>query len=99
MDLEDKFEYITIESATDGRREIGTIRDDEEVARLISLISNAPVDHELTPAEDEYDQALSLAFHLQDGTITSRSLYPRSGLLAQGIQVPPSFIEAIERAR
>lgn len=97
MDLEGKVDFISIESP-DGPTEMGAIRNDEEVARLIGMLSSAPVDQNLTPAEDEYEQALSIAFHLQDGTITSRDLYRGSGLLAQGIQVPASFIQAIERA-
>ena len=98
LDILGRVAYISVNSPKDGRTEVAAIRNDDEVARLVSLILRAPVDQALTPAGYEYDQQLFVAFHLKDGTVTSHALFPESGLLWRGIQVPEAFIRAIDRA-
>jgi hypothetical protein len=97
LDLEGKVDYIGINSVKDGRTEISSIRDSEEVKRLVEMVLAAPID-ELREPKD-YDNQMFVAFHLDDGSATSRAFYPSDALLWQGMTVPEDFVRAIEEAR
>ena len=98
LDIEGKVTHISVNSPKDGTTEIGAVRDEEAVAELVEMVLDAPVDEGLEPDGEEYDDQVIFAFHLEDGTVTSRALYPKSRLVSSGIVVPQAFVEAIEKA-
>ncbi len=98
LDIEGKVAYISVNSPKDGRTQIAALRDEEQVKRLVGMVLDAPVDDDLEPDEDEYDNRRLVAFHLEDGTATVRALYPQSRLVSTGIVVPQAFVDAIEKA-
>lgn len=96
LDIDGRVTYIGMNSVNDGRKELASIRDEDEVARLVEMVLEAPVDPHRHPGDD--DRQRFVAFHLDDGTATARAFYPESNLLFRGILVPDAFTEAIEAA-
>jgi hypothetical protein len=99
MDLAGKVDYIGVNSVRDGRTELAAIRDPEEVRSLVEMVLGSPVDQDRFPADNEMDDQVFVAFHLDDGSITARAFYPTSRILARGIIVPQEFSDAIVEAK
>ena len=95
LDIGGKVQYIGVNSAQDGVTELAAITDPEQVAVLVELVLGAPVDQtHLTQVSIQY----FIAFHLRDGTITTRAYSPDSGELFRGIMLPEAFGTAVEQA-
>ena len=95
LDIGGKVQYIGVNSSEDGVTELAAITDPEQVAVLVELVLGAPVDQtHLTQVSIQY----FIAFHLRDGTITTRAYSPDSGELFRGIMLPEAFGTAVEQA-
>ena len=94
LDIGGKVQYIGVNSSEDGVTELAAITDPEQVAVLVELVLGAPVDQtHLTQVSIQY----FIAFHLRDGTITTRAYSPDSGELSRGIMLPEAFGTAVEQ--
>jgi len=94
LDIGGKVRSIDILSNEDGTTVLGTIKNDEQVERLVGFVLSAPVQQNIQPE----DQLLYfIAFHLIDGTTVSRPYWP-AGVLGSGIMTPQKFRDAIIEA-
>lgn len=92
LDISGKVQYIGIASAQDGVTELGAIKDPKQVAALVTLVLQAPVDQNRQPGNTQY----FIAFHLADDTVVTRAYWLDTGELARGILLPKAFGQAIE---
>lgn len=95
LDIGGKVEYVSINSKTDGKTELASIKDQTQVNELVQMILEAPVDQDSSKAGSEQ---YFLEFHLSDGTTTKRSYWLDTGSLSRGIQLPEEFGTAIRSA-
>lgn len=92
LDLVGKVSYIGINSALDGRTELGAVHNQDQVGALIGMVLKAPVDQTLrSNAGPQY----FIDFHFSDGTETTRSYWPASGELSRGVLLPPAFASIV----
>ena len=68
LDIGGKVLYIGIVSDQDGVTELGAIKDSKRVAKLVTLVLEAPVDQNRQGGNRRY----FIAFHLVDGTVVTR---------------------------
>jgi hypothetical protein len=96
LDIGGSVTQIGINSAVDGTTRLAAIDDPEEVAALVQLVLDAPVDHDtLSAGGTRY----FVAFQLDDGTEVVRAYWPGSGELHRGgIMLPPEFAAMVEHA-
>lgn len=95
LDIGGKVHYIGVNSEQDGVTELGAIKDPQQIANLVDMVMNAPVNQNYqSPDTSRY----FIAFHLIDGTATVRAYWPGSGELSPGILLPPDFATAVEGA-
>lgn len=94
LDIGGKVRYIGIVSNQDGVTELGAIKDPKQVATLINLVLQAPVNQNSLGGNQRY----FIAFHLADGTVVTRSYWLDTGELARGILLPDAFGLAIKAA-
>ncbi len=95
LDIAGKVQYIGVNSEQDGVTELGAIKDPQQIAHLVEMVTNAPVNQSYqSPDTSRY----IIAFHLLDGTATVRAYWPTSGQLSRGILLPPAFATAVEGA-
>jgi hypothetical protein len=94
LDIGGKVRSIGIVSAEDGETELGAIKDPKQVAALVSLILQAPVDQSRQGGNKQY----FITFHLVDGTVITRAYWQDTGELLRGILLPKEFGLAIEAA-
>ncbi len=95
LDIAGKVQYIGVNSEQDGVTELGAIKDPQQIANLVEMVMNAPVNQSYQSPDGV---SYFIAFHLIDGTATVRAYSPDSGVLARGILLPPDFATAIEGA-
>lgn len=91
LDIGGKVLYIGIVSDQDGVTELGAIKDPRLVAKLVTLVLEAPVDQNRQGGNRRY----FIAFHLVDGTVVTRVYWLDTGELARGILLPKAFGLAI----
>ena len=95
LDIAGRVQYIGVNSEQDGVTELGAIKDPQQIAHLVEMVMNAPVNQSYqSPDTSRY----FIAFHLIDGTATVRAYWPTSGQLSRGILLPPAFATAVEGA-
>lgn len=94
LDISGRVASITVDSEVN-LSEVARIDDPTEVARLVDLVTAAPVDQDPPPHSD---RRRFITFHLADGTRTTRVFWLETGELARGIMTPPEFGNAIEAA-
>ena len=94
LDIGGKVQSIGIVSAQDGETELGAIKDPKQVAALVTLILQAPVNQNSQIGNQQY----FITFHLVDGTVTRRAYWLDTGELVRGILLPKAFGLAIEAA-
>ncbi len=95
LDIAGKVQYIGINSEQDGTTELAAIRDPKQVAILVSIVLEAPVDQNYRSSGNT---RYFIAFHLLDGTGVTRAYWPDSGELSRGILLPKAFGNMIEQA-
>ena len=95
LDIGGKVDYISINSAIDGKSELASIREQTQVDYLVRMILEAPVDQDSSKTGSEQ---YFLEFHLKDGTVTKQSYFLDTGVLHRGIQLPEEFGAAIQSA-
>lgn len=96
FDISGKVKYISINSEVDGTTELARIEEPENVNKLINLLLSAPVkDDQINGTEGT---RYFLAFHLNDGTVTSHVYWHDTGVFFRNIKVQKEFIEIIDRA-
>ena len=93
LDIEGKVEYIRINGGMDGKTELASIKEKTLVYSLVEMVLNAPVDQTVLSSGGSQ---LFIAFHLNDGTMVSRSFRPDSGVLSRGILLPDEFGRTIK---
>ncbi len=96
MDIEGRVRSIRLNSAEDGVTELAAVTDPQQVADLVELVLNAPVNQN---HRDQTGTMYFIAFHLEDDTIVSRAYWPDSGELSRGILLPPVASKLISRLR
>jgi len=94
LDIGRKVDHISIVSAQDGVTELGTIKNSEQVATLVSLILTAPVKQNHQAGNQQY----ALVFYLLDGTVVMRTYWLDTGELSRGILLSQAFGQAIKAA-
>ncbi len=94
-DIGGKVEYIGINSRTDAKTELASIKDQAQVTELVEMVLEAPVNQKSSKTGSEQ---YFLEFHLKDGTSTTRSFWLDTGVLSRGIQLPEEFGIAIQSA-
>lgn len=95
LDIGGKVAYIGVNSEQDGVTELGTIKDKAQVAALVTMVLQAPVDQSRSGlGEIRY----FIAFHLHDGTVVLRAFWPQSGVMQRGLLLPSAFTDAIQQA-
>jgi hypothetical protein len=95
LDLAGKVIRIGVNSEQDGTTELGTIDDRAQVAALVQLVLDAPVD----PGQSLMDgTGYFVVFYLQDGTAVKRSYWPQTGEMVRGIHLPKAFASAVIQA-
>jgi len=92
LDIGGKVIAIALTSKTDGRTVLGRISDATQVATLVNLVRDAPVD-----GQRHGELAGFVWFELRDGTDTTQAYYRDVPMLARGILVPPDFAAAINQ--
>lgn len=93
LDIGGKVEYIRINGGMDGITELASIKKKSLVSSLVEMVLNAPVDQTVRSSGGSQ---LFIAFHLDDGTMVSRSFRPDSGVLERGILLPDEFSRTIK---
>jgi hypothetical protein len=95
LDIGGKVNYVSINSSIDGTTELASIRDKIQVNQLIQMVLDAPVDQiqHRTGSEQYF-----LEFNFIDGTVTIRSYWLDTGILARGMQLPEEFGQIIRMA-
>ncbi len=94
LDIGGKVHYIGIASEQDGVNELGALKDPKQVAALVIMVLQAPVDQNRQGGSRRY----FIAFHLADGTVVTRAYWLDTGVLARGILLPKAFGMAINAA-
>jgi hypothetical protein len=95
LDLAGKVTRIGVNSEQDGTTELGSIDDPAQVAALVQLVLDAPVD----PDQSVMDgTGYFVVFYLQDGTVVKRSYWPQTGEMWRGIHPPKAFASAVIQA-
>lgn len=85
LDIRDKVLYISINSETDGKTELGVIKDKVSIDKLVNMTLNA----EVNQSNQEHDgQRYFISFHLLDGSDVTRCYWIDSGELSRGIMLP-----------
>jgi hypothetical protein len=87
-----KVDYIGINSSLDGKTELASIRDSEQVTELVGMVLKGRVDQ--TQKQTGIQQYF-LEFHLKDGTTVNRSYWLDTGVLSRGIQLPEEFRQVV----
>ncbi len=95
LDIAGKVRYIGITSEQDGVTELGAIRNARQVAALVALILQAPVNQQYV---SQGSTRYFIALHLLDGTAVIRSYWLDSGELSRGMLLPGAFKTAVEQA-
>lgn len=101
LDLRGRVRCIAALAPERGLPELGAIRDETEIERLVELVLNAPVhfDPELVGDPSRPEPRYWIVFYLNDATATApRAFWPEDGELAYGIMVPEEFAQAIAAA-
>lgn len=95
LDIGGKVTSIGVNSAQDGVTELGAIKGKTQVATLVTMVLQAPVDQSRSgQGEIRY----FIAFHLLDGTAVLRAFWPQAGVMQRGLLLPPAFADAIQQA-
>ena len=95
LDINGKVDFISVNSAVDGKTVLASIKDPMQVVSLVTLVLAAPVDQSsrITGKEQYF-----LEFHLKDGTSTERSFWLDTGIMIRGIKLPQQFTAAVRLA-
>jgi hypothetical protein len=91
LDIGGKVGAIAMTSKTDGRTVLGRIGDATQVATLVNLVLDAPVD-----GQRHGELAGFVSFELRDGTATTQAYFRNVPMLARGILVPREFAAAMD---
>lgn len=101
LDLQGRVLCIGAHAPERSLPELGAIRDEAEIERLVDLVLDAPIafDPELVGDPSRADPRYWIVFYLNDATTTApRAFWPEDGELAYGIIVPEEFSQAIAEA-
>ena len=92
LDIGGKVSTIALTSKTDGRTVLGRIGEATQVATLVNLVLDAPVD-----GQRHGELAGFVSFELRDGTATTQAYFRDVPMLARGILVPRDFAAAMDQ--
>jgi hypothetical protein len=92
LDIGGKVSTIAMTSKTDGRTVLGRIGDATQVATLVNLVLDAPVD-----GQRHGELAGFVSFELRDGTASTQAYFRGVPMLARGILVPRDFAAAMNQ--
>lgn len=95
VDIVGKVRSIGVNSAQDGKLQLGAIKDPREVTSLVNMVLVAPVNQQFTGSEGTQ---YVVVFYLNDSTTLSRMFWLKSGELSRGIMLPKAFGIAIQQA-
>jgi hypothetical protein len=93
LDIGGKVEYIGINSSIDGKTELASIKDKNQVSGLVEMVLNAPVDQGI---KERGSLQYFIVFYLKDGTTVNRSYWLDTGELHRGILLPDEFGQAVK---
>jgi hypothetical protein len=96
LDLDGKVRRISASSHANGSTELGAITNPKQVAGMVQMLLEAPVDQRVEPAAEQ--TIWLLAFHLRDGTATVRAYYAADRRVEGGILVPKRFGDLVKAA-
>ena len=95
LDIRGRVRLIGINSPKDATTELASIDAPEIVGSLVEDALSATVDQ---GRRDHEGERYFIAFHLEDGTVVTRSYWLGSGELHRGIMTPQSFRASILQA-
>lgn len=85
LDIENKVDYITLNSESDAQTVIATIDNKTDVESITNIVLNSPIVNEVNRTSDT---RYFLEFHLIDGTSITRCYWIDDGLLERNIKLP-----------
>lgn len=85
LDIENKVDYITLNSESDAQTVIATIDNKTDVESITNIVLNSPIVNEVNRTSDTM---YFLEFHLIDGTSITRCYWIDDGLLERNIKLP-----------
>lgn len=98
LDIGGKVSYIGINSETDGITELGAIKDEAVIGKLVAMVLEAQVDQN---NQDHKGDRYFISFHLSDGTDVTRCYWMGTGKglgeLSRGIMLPGEFGDEIKK--
>lgn len=95
VDIAGKVRSMGVNSAQDGKLQLGAIKDPQEVTSLVNMVLAAPVNQQFMGSDGTQ---YVVVFYLNDGTSLSRMFWLKSGELSRGIMLPKAFGIAIQQA-
>jgi len=95
LDISGKVLYISINSETDGMTELVAIKGKADIDKLVNMALIAKVNQS---SQEQDGQRYFIAFHLLDGSNTTRCYWIDSGELSRGILLPNEFGIEIKKA-
>jgi hypothetical protein len=95
LDIRDKVAYIGINSETDGKTELASIKDKKEVNYLVNMVLESEVNQKLIFGEGK---RYFISFHLLDKTDVTQCYWVEACGLSNGIILPKEFGAGIEKA-
>ncbi|MBA2678952.1 MAG: hypothetical protein H0U76_11235 [Ktedonobacteraceae bacterium] len=94
LDIDGKVRFISMNSEQDGVTELAKIKNPQLVARLVTLIDNAPI----RTQGSNHEAAYFLALHFIDGTTFTRQYWSAPDDLFGDLLMPKEFQQALEHA-
>ena len=96
LDIRGKVTLFRVRGATGGLSRSTDIRDADEIASIVAMVLDSPVDR-VDREHGELDQ-YQVEFSLKDGTIVVSAYWPETGELSRGIILPPEFALLVPEA-
>ena len=95
LDIDGKVRFISINSEQDGVTELAAIKNPQQIARLVTLIDNAPIHTQ----GSNHAAAYFLALHFIDGTTFTRQYWPAPDGHFGDLLMSKEFQQAIEHVK
>ena len=94
LDIRDKVLYIGINSETDGKTELGAIKDKDIIDKMVNMVLNGEVNQSL---QNHDGQRYFISFHLIDGSDVTKCYWIDACELQRGIILSKEFGIEISR--
>lgn len=93
LDIDNKVEYITLNSDVDGKSVLYTIDNEEEVNEIVKMILESSI---IMGTEYMSDKRFFIEFHLNDNTSVRRAYFYEDGVIHRSIVVPEALTMKVQ---